>query len=85
MFHYREDKNMYYISSNKIKWEFWAFIWIFCKNRYITSPLAPLLIGEGDLKKLEKKYPWFKYSFWFTKNKIFIISKKWIEKIIKFN
>jgi hypothetical protein len=75
MFHYTVEKDLYYISSNKIKWKFWAFVWIFCKNRYIWK------VEENP--ELEKKYPWFKYSFWFTKTKIFIISKSWIEKIIK--
>ena len=75
MFHYRVEKDLYYISSNKIKWDFWAFIWIYCKNRYLWKVEVN--------KELEKKYPWFKYSLWFTKTKIFIIWKNWIEKIIK--
>jgi len=74
MFYYKQKKEKYYIWSDKIKWEFWAFIWIYCKNKYLWE--------YKENKELEKKYPWYKFSFWFTKTKIFIISKSWIEKII---
>ena len=75
MFHYTEEKGIYYVTSNKIKWKFGGFIWIYCKNRYIWKII--------ENKELENKYPWFKYSLWFTKNKIFVINKSSIEKIIK--
>lgn len=75
MFHYEKDKDLYYISSNKSKSKFWAFIAIFCKNRYLWK------IEEN--KELEKEYPGTTFSYWYTKTKIFIIWKNWIEKIIK--
>lgn len=75
MFHYTKDKELYYISSDKNKWKFWAFNAIFCKNRYLWK------VEEN--KELEIEYPWFKFSYWYTKTKIFIIGKNWIEKIIK--
>jgi len=82
MFEYTKKWNYYWITSDKIKGEFWPFVWIFSRNKYIISPLAPFLLWENDKKKLEKKYPWYKYNYWFTKDKIFIINKNWIENII---
>ena len=89
MFYYKENKFWYFIYSDKIKWEFWPFEGIFCKNKFLTSPLtletsplAPLLRGEGKIKELEKKYPAYKYSLWFSWKKIFVIWKSWLENII---
>lgn len=83
MFYYKKEKDKYYIWSDKIKWKFWPFKWIFCKNKYLTSPLVSFIVEKDDLKQLEKKYPWYKYSFWFWENsKIFIIWLEGIEEII---
>lgn len=79
MFHYKKDKDLYYVWSDKNKWKYWAFIWIFCKNRYLWDTTNNLKTNNIEL---EKKYPWYEYSFWYTKNKVFIINKKGIEKII---
>ena len=75
MFHYRTDKNMYYIKTNKKKWEFWAFAWIYCKKRYMWE------VEEN--KELEAEYPGGEFCYWFTKGKIMIIGAKWVEKVIK--
>jgi len=82
MFEYKKKWDYYWITSYKIKGEFWPFVWIFCRNKYLNSPLVPLFVGEGNLKELEKKYPWYKYSFWIYNNTIFIIWKEWIENIL---
>lgn len=77
MFYYKKEKQGYYIWSDNIKWKFWPFLGIFCKNKYFW------VIKETQ--KLEKNYPWYKYSFWVSENRIFIINKKGIEKILEFN
>lgn len=75
MFYYEEKNGFYYIFSDKIKWKFWPFLWIFCKNKYLWK------ISEN--KELEKKYKWYKFSFWITKNKIFIIWKEGIFEVLE--
>jgi hypothetical protein len=80
MFQYKKEKDLFYIWSDKSKWKFWAFIWIFCRNRYLWETTLEWKINNIEL---EKKYPWYNFSFWYTKTKIFIISKKWIEIILK--
>ena len=74
MFYYKENKFWYFIYSDKIKWEFWPFEGIFCKNKFLWNLKKNL--------ELEKKYPWFKYSLWFSWKKIFVIWKSWLENII---
>ncbi len=78
MFYSKQEKEKYYIWSDKIKWKFWPFIWIYCKNKYLWD----YYIDNKQFYLLEKKYPAYKYSFWFLKNKLFIINKKWIEIIL---
>jgi hypothetical protein len=73
MFTYNIIERKYWISSDKIKWNFWPFNWVFVRNRYLWN-IEKTIVNE-------KKYPWYKYSFWVWKEKIFIISENWIEKI----
>lgn len=75
MFHYRTDKNMYYIKANKKKWEFWAFSGIFCKKRYMWD------VDEN--KQLEADFPGSEYCYGFTKWRIMIIGSKWLVKSVK--
>ncbi len=74
MFYYKKEREWYYVWSDKILWKFWPFLGVYCKNKYFWD------ITENN--NLEKKYPWYKYSFWETGNKIFIINKNWIEEIL---
>jgi hypothetical protein len=85
MFYYKKEKQNYYIWSDEIKWKFWPFVWIICKNKYLWNTWK---IQETKLWKeqnfLEKKYSFFDYSFWFSEDKIFVINKNWIEKILNY-
>ena len=74
MFYYKKEKNKFFIWSDKIKWKFGPFLWIFCKNKYLWDIL--------EYKDLESKYPWYKFSFWVSEDKLFIIWKEGIEKIL---
>jgi len=74
MFEYKKKWNYYWITGDKIKGEFWPFIWIFCRNKYIWN-INNSLVDE-------KKYPWYKYSIWIYNNTLFIIWKYWIENIV---
>ena len=75
MFHYRLDKDMYYIKENKSNREYGAFIWIFCKKRYMWK------VEENV--ELETKYPGSDFCYWFTKGKIMIMGKKGVVETIK--
>ncbi len=74
MFKYKKDKFGYWISSDKINGEFWPFSWVFVKNKYLWN------IDKSKVDEL--KYPWYKYSLWIWKSKLFIIWLNWIENII---
>ncbi len=75
MFYYKIQKNNFYIWSDKIKWKFWPFLWVFVKNTFLWN-------FEEKYKSLEKKYPWYKFSIWIWNKKIFIIWEEWLEKIL---
>ena len=75
MFSYKEKNNNYYISSDKIKWNFWPFLWIYVKNKSFWKDIL-------EIWNLEKNYPNYKYAFGITDNKLFIINLESIEKII---
>lgn len=75
MFEYKIESDKYWITSNKIKWEFWPFIWVFVKNKYIWN-IVEWVIDE-------KKYPWYKYSVWVWNNNFFIIWKQGIVDVLK--
>jgi hypothetical protein len=83
MFYFTKEKNNYYIWSDNIKWKFWPFKGIISKNKYLWDTWK---IKKTNLWKeqnfLEKKYSFFKYNFGFSEDKIFVINKNWIEKII---
>jgi hypothetical protein len=73
MFNYNEKNKKYYIGWDKIKWFFWPFESAFVKNKYLWN-IDKNLVDE-------KKYPWYKFSFWLTKKRVFIIGLEWIENI----
>ena len=75
MFEFEEKLEWFYIFTDKIKWKFWPFRWIFIKNKYHWN------INDYEID--EWKYPWYKYSFWFWNNSIFIISLDWTVELIK--
>ena len=73
MFYYEELSWGYYIWTDKIKWKYWPFYWIYVKNK---------VFGKF-LDKIEfKKYPWYKYSIWIWDKKVFIIWLEWIDEVI---
>lgn len=74
MFEYKKIDEKYFISSDKIKWYFWPFNWVFVKNKYLWD-IDKSLIDE-------KSFPGYKYSIWIYNNNLFIIWMKGIEKII---
>ena len=79
MFYYKKEDEWYYVWADKIVWKFWPFLGIFCKNKYFWTMHD---VGNEYIHSLEKKYPWYKYSFWETKTNIFIIHKSGIERIL---
>ena len=75
MFEYKKISDKYWITSNKTKWEFWPFDWIFVKNKYLW---------DIDKTKIdEKEFTWYKYSIWVYKNSIFVVWLGGIERIVK--
>jgi len=73
MFYYEEKNNKYYIWTDKIKWKFWPFSWIYIKNK---------ILWDFPSKFNTKDYPAYKYSIWIWENKIFVISLLGIQKLI---
>lgn len=74
MFYYEEISWEYYIWSDKIKWKYWPFLWIYVKNKIHWKFLDKIDIN---------KYPWYKYSIWIWSNKMFVIWIDWIDKVIE--
>lgn len=75
MFEYKKINNNYWITSDKIKWDFWPFKWVFVRNKYLWE-VDKYLIDE-------KEFPWYKYSIWIWYNNLFIIWLDWIENVLK--
>lgn len=75
MFYLQKEKEWFYISNDKTQGKFWPFIWAFCKN----------ILHWENLHKIEfEKYPWYKFSLWFTKKRVFILEENWNLEIITF-
>jgi len=77
MFEYKIESNKYWLTSDKIKWEYWPFDGLFVKNKYLWD------INSSFFD--EKEYPGYKYSVWKLKNKLFVIWLEGIVEIIKIN
>jgi len=84
MFYYRKKWENYYIWSDNIKWKFWPFLGIICKNKYLwyTGKVKITKLWEKQ-NFLEEKYSFIYNSFWFSEDKIFVINEYWIKEILK--
>lgn len=75
MFYYREEKWSFFIKIDKSSWEYGPFSWVYVKNKYLWD-INKSLIDD-------KKYPWYKYSFWVWNDYLFIIWLEGLEDLIK--
>ena len=73
MFYFEENLNKYFIYTDKIKWKFWPFKWIYVKNKIYWNFSDKIDVNN---------YPWYKYSIWIWEKMIFIIWLDWIIDII---
>lgn len=67
MFYLEKKEQWYFIWNDESKGKFWPFLSVFCKN---------ILYWENIFWVDLQKYPWYKYSLGFSKNRVFILDEK---------
>lgn len=75
MFYNEKTKDWFFIWSDKTSGKYWPFLAIYSKNKLDWEN-----IFHTDLKK----FPSYKYSLWFTENKLFVLEESGKIEILNF-
>ena len=75
MFYVRKENTKIYIWDDKIKGQFWPFVWAFCKNFLYWKNIHDIRVQD---------YPPHKFALWFTENRVFILDENSNLEILNF-
>ncbi len=75
MFYNEKTKDWYFIFSDNTTGKYWPFLAIYSKNTLFWENIFNIELND---------FPAYKYSLWFTENKLFILEESGKVEILNF-